>query len=131
RRAREVAQRAAKVRRRVGEPCAVKEHAQPVRRAEVLDRPQLFERVARAELRGLGDGDNPRLGEVLVSPAGQPAGDQVRGELSAGSGHGEELGPEYALGSAALVGIDVRGLGADYRLMPAEQQAEPEYVGAA
>ena len=39
--------------------------------------------------------------------------------------------PTSCSGRAALVGVDVRRLGADDRLVPAQQQAQPEDVGAA
>jgi len=43
----------------------------------------------------------------------------------------QQLGPEDPLGSPALVGVDVRRLRANDRLVPGEQQTEPEDVRAA
>ena len=66
----------------VREPSAVEVDAQVVRVAELLDRAQLGEGVAGAELGGLGNRDDARLGEVLVATAGQAAGDEVGGDLA-------------------------------------------------
>jgi hypothetical protein len=97
---------------------------------EVGDLPQLGQRVAGAELRRLGDRDRSRLHEVLVAAPGQPSGDQLGGELSVRGRDGQELGAEDVLGRAALVGVDVRGVRADDALVPAQQQAQAEHVGA-
>ena len=68
---------------------------------------------------------------MLVAAPGQPAGDQLGRDLAVGRGDGQQLGAEDPLGRAALVGVDVRGLGADDGLVPAEQEAEAEHVRAA
>jgi hypothetical protein len=68
---------------------------------------------------------------VLVAATDEPGGDQLWGKLPVLSWHRQELGPEDALGRAALVRVDVRGLGADDCLVPAEQQPESEDVGSA
>src|SRR5258708_4032542 len=101
------------MRRRVGEPCAVEEDAQLVSRAEVLDGPEFVERVAGAELGGLGDGDGARLREVLVAAARESRADQLWSDLPVRRGDREELRPEDPLRGAALVGVDVGRLGAD------------------
>jgi len=110
---------------------AIQKDPQLVVRAELLYRAQLGQGVAGSELGGLRDGDHAGLSEVLIAPPGQTAGDELGGDLAAGRRDGEQLGTEYPLGAAALVGVDVRGLGADDRLVAAEQEAEPEHVRAA
>ena len=127
----ELSERAPEVCRRVGEAGAVHVDAQVVGRAEVMDLPQLRQRVAGADLGRLGDRHHAWLGEMLVAAPRQAAGDQLGCELAARRGHGQQLGPEDALGRPALVGVDVRRLRADDGLMPAEQQPKPEYVRAA
>ena len=116
---------------RVGQPRPVQVQAEVAGVAEVGDLPQLGERVAGAELGRLGEGDHAGLGPVVVTPPGQLLRDELRRDLPVRCRHREELGADQLLRRAALVGVDVRGLGADDRLVPAQQQAQPEDVGAA
>src|SRR6202012_4971533 len=108
---------------------AVDEQPQVIGVTEFADGPQLRQRVAGPQLRGLGDGHGPGLSVVFVAPAAQVAGDPVRGDLAVRGWDSQQFGAEDLLSGAAFVGVDVRGLGTDHRLVPPQQEAEPPNVG--
>ncbi len=114
----------------VGEPGAVDvdEHSALV--GVVADRADLLGGVAGAELGALGDGDGERLGAVLVAPAPGLAVDQLGGELAVRGGDGEQLEAGHLLRGAALVHVDVGGLGGDDRAPAREQRLQRDHVGA-
>jgi hypothetical protein len=74
----------------------------------VGERPDLVDRVERAELGRLGDADRQWLRAVLVAPAPGLSVDEVGRELAVGRVDGQQLEPADALGCTALVGVDVR-----------------------
>ena len=86
--------------------------------------------VAGAELGALGDRDDLGLGAVLVAVPPRLQVDQLGGELAVRGGHGEQLQPTHLLRRAALVDVDVRGLGADHRLPPVGHRLQRDDVGA-
>ena len=99
--------------RRVGDAGAVHVQLHAVRVHVVGDRADLVDGVRRAELGGLRDRDDQRLGAVLVSPAPGLAVDELGGQLAVGRLDREQLDAGDLLGRAGLVGVDVRGLRAD------------------
>jgi hypothetical protein len=99
--------------------------------AEVTDLPEFLQRVAGAEFGRLGDGHDTRPGPVVVAAATELFGDQFWRDLAVGRGDLEELGAEHSFCRAALVGVDVRRVGADHGLVPAQHQAQPDHVGSA
>ena len=99
----------------VGYPGPVEMDLHAPRVGVLADRADLVRRVERAELGALGDGDDLRHRPVLVVPAPRLPVDQLGRELAVRRRHGEQLEPAHPLGRAALVDVDVRGLGADHR----------------
>jgi hypothetical protein len=65
---------------------------------------------------------------MVITAGAKLLRDEIGCQLAVRRGNLEQLCAEDALGSAALVGVDVCGLRADDRLVPAQQQAEPENV---
>ena len=80
----------------------------------VADRPDLLRRVAGAEFGALGDRDDGGLGAVLVAEALRLTVDQLGVSLPSGVGTVSSLRPRDLLGRAALVHVDVGGVGADH-----------------
>ena len=114
----------------VGQPRTVEVEAQTASVGPLREGRDLVDRVARAELGGLGDRHHLRLYVVLVADAGHRGLGQVGGELPVGRVDAEQLAPDGALGRAALVVVDVRARGADHRLEGPEQRQQPDHVGA-
>ena len=73
----------------------------------VGDRAHLFRGVARAQFRGLGDGDGQRLGAVLVTPAPGLTVDEFRGQFAVRRGNLQQLDAADPLRRAVLVHVDV------------------------
>ena len=113
----------------VGDPGAVEVDEQPVPVGPVGQGPDLFDGVARAQLRALGDGDDTGLDVVLVSHTGEHPLGQVGGELPVGAVHRHQLRSEEPLGGAALVDGDVGARCADDRFVGAEEGLEADHVG--
>src|SRR5215467_13048586 len=67
---------------------------------------------------------------MLVTPSLQFGGDQAGGELAVGGGHGEQPVAENPFDGTALIDVHVCGLWTDHGLVGAQQQAEPQHVGA-
>jgi hypothetical protein len=100
---------------RVGYPGAVEVHLHAQAVGVLDDRAYLVHRVDGAQFGVLGDRDDLRHGAVLVVPAERLPVDQLGRQLAVRGGDGQQLQPGHALGGAALVHVDVRGLGADHR----------------
>jgi hypothetical protein len=94
------------------------------------DRPHLLDGVQRAELGGLRDRHDERLRPVLVAPAPCLAVDQLGGQLAVGRLDREQLEARDPLGCTVLVGVDVRGLGADDGAPARQHRLQAEHVGA-
>ena len=94
------------------------------------ERADLGGRVDGAALGGLRDRDGARLGAVLVADTRDRPVHELRRQLAVGRAHRDQLGAEQALGGAALVDGDVRGLRADHVLPRVQGEPEADEVGA-
>ena len=118
----DLAEAGPQARRGVGEPGAVDVQQQTGGVRGLGQRGRLGRRVHGAELGRLRDRDDPRLHVVLVADADDGAAHQLRRQLAVGGRQIDELAAGEALRRAALVHVDVRGLGADDGL---ERTASP------
>ena len=91
----------------------------------------LVRRIDGAELGGLRNRDDARLGGVLIADPGDPLRCQVGGELAVGSLNRQQLDAGDPLRGSALVDVQVCGGGADDGFVGARQRLEREDVGAA
>ncbi|MCY1420814.1 hypothetical protein D9M71_364490 [compost metagenome] len=115
----------------VGEARAVHVQVQPEFATGLADRAQLIRAVDGADLGGLGDGDHPRLGIVDVLALEGDLADRLRGQLALLVGTRQQqlgaVGEEFR--RAALVGLDVGGLGADHAVVALAQRGQGQGVG--
>ena len=96
----------------------------------VGDRAELVDGVQRAELGGLRQRDDERLGAVLVAPAPRLAVDELGRELAVVGRHGQELDAGDPLGRAALVDVDVSGGCRDHGAPARQHRLQPDDVGS-
>src|SRR5438445_12591219 len=88
-----------------------------------------FRLVKRAHLGGLGDGYHLGLNVMLIADSVIRRLHGIECQLAIGGGDGNELAASEFFGSAALVGIDVRGFGADHRVIGLGERLQTEHVG--
>jgi hypothetical protein len=102
---------------------------QPVAVGPVGEGGDGLRRVDRAELGALGDRDHARLHDVLVADAHEERLDELGSQPAVRRVDDEQLAPR-ALGSAALVDVQVRGARADDRLPGLRQRLQTEHIRA-
>ena len=109
-------------------PIHVQEHAAFVRKAG-----QSFYfagLIDSAHLSGLRDGNDAGLHVMRVIDAMIGVTDSFDCKLAVGYGNGKKLASGKFLWSAAFVGIDVRGLAADHRVISVGQRFQAQAIGS-
>ena len=112
----------------VGEAGAVEMQEQAVSVGPVSQSDDLVLRVDGSQFGALGDGDDPGLDVMFVAHTGHPPRCQFRRQFAVRRRDRQQFAAEEPLRCAALVDVDVGGVGTDDGLMRSQERLEPHHI---